>query len=45
MSKGMEDVRVIKDIRINVLTGQVLSNTIKKARERYKEDLKCRFFF
>ena len=43
MSEGMEDARAMEDARINALTGQALSDAVKEARERHKEDLKRRF--
>ena len=43
MFKKIKNVKVIKNVRINVLTGQALSNTVKKARKKYKKDLKRKF--
>ena len=43
MFKEIKDIKVIKDIRINILINQAFSNVIEKAKKRYKEDLKRRF--
>ena len=45
MSKGIKDIKIIKDARINILTGQALSNTVKEVKERHKKDLKRKFLF